>query len=75
MGQGVETDYSKTRTFFEKAEAQNFQNPDMYFVLGVFYLEGKGGIKNIFRGSALLKKSAELGNNNAKAMLKKLNIN
>lgn len=68
-GAGGPKDEAGARALFEKAAAQN--HPGGLERAGVFALGGRGGPKDTDAGKAYLQKAASLGNEDAKAALKR----
>src|SRR5712671_3149251 len=69
-GVGGPKDDVTARALFEKAAAQN--HPGALERMGAFTQEGRGGEKNATAAKAYYEKSAALGNEDAKAALKRL---
>jgi TPR repeat protein len=69
-GVGGPQDDVTARALFEKAAAQN--HPAALERMGAFALEGRGGEKNATAAKAYYEKAAALGNEDAKAALKRL---
>jgi uncharacterized protein len=68
-GTGGEKDDVRARTLFEKAAAQN--HPGALERMGAFTLEGRGGAKDKDAAKGYYERAAALGDENAKAALKK----
>jgi TPR repeat protein len=69
-GVGGPKDDATARALFEKAAAQN--HPGALERMGTFTLEGRGGDKDATAAKAYYEKAAALGNEDAKAALKRL---
>ena len=69
-GTGGEKDDVRARALFEKAAAQN--HPGALERMGAFALEGRGGAKDKDAAKAYYARAAALGDENAKAALKRL---
>src|SRR6201995_3832159 len=69
-GTGGPKDDAGARALFERAAAQN--NPGALARMGVFAQEGRGGPKDRDAAKAYYKRAADLGDEQAKAALKKL---
>ena len=69
-GTGGEKDDVRARALFEKAAAQN--HPGALERMGAFALEGRGGAKDKDAAKAYYARAATLGDENAKAALKRL---
>jgi TPR repeat protein len=69
-GVGGPTDDATARALFEKAAAQN--HPAALERMGAFALAGRGGDKDATTAKAYYEKAAALGNEDAKAALKRL---
>jgi TPR repeat protein len=69
-GVGGPKDDATARALFEKAAAQN--HPAALERMGAFTLEGRGGDKDATAAKAYYEKAAALGNEEAKAALKRL---
>jgi uncharacterized protein len=69
-GTGGPKDDAGARALFEKAAAQN--HPGALAQMGVFAQEGRGGPKDRDAAKAYYKRAADLGDEQAKAALKKL---
>ena len=69
-GSGGEKDDVRARALFEKAAAQN--HPGALERMGAFALEGRGGAKDKDAAKAYYARAAALGDENAKAALKRL---
>ena len=69
-GVGGPKDDVTARALFEKAAAQN--HPAALERMGAFALEGRGGDKDATAAKAYYEKAAALGNEDAKAALKRL---
>ena len=69
-GTGGEKDDVRARALFEKAAAQN--HPGALERMGAFALEGRGGAKDKDAAKGYYQRAAALGDENAKAALKKM---
>lgn len=69
-GTGGPQDDAGARTLFEKAAAQN--HPGALERMGAFAAEGRGGPRDRDAAKAYYKRAADLGNDQAKAALKKM---
>ena len=69
-GTGGAKDDVAARTLFEKAAAQN--HPGALLWMGAFAQQGRGGPKNSGAAKAYYERAAALGNEDAKAALKRL---
>jgi TPR repeat protein len=69
-GVGGEKDDARARALFEKAAAQN--HPGALERMGAFALEGRGGAKDKDAAKGYYQRAAALGDENAKAALKKM---
>jgi TPR repeat protein len=69
-GTGGEKDDVRARVLFEKAAAQN--HPGALERMGAFALEGRGGAKDKDAAKGYYQRAAALGDENAKAALKKM---
>jgi uncharacterized protein len=69
-GTGGEKDDVRARALFEKAAAQN--HPGALERMGAFTLEGRGGAKDKDAAKGYYQRAAALGDENAKAALKKM---
>jgi TPR repeat protein len=69
-GTGGEKDDVRARALFEKAAAQN--HPGALERMGAFALEGRGGAKDKDAAKGYYQRAAALGDDNAKAALKKM---
>jgi len=69
-GTGGPQDDAGARTLFEKAAAQN--HPGALERMGAFTAEGRGGSKDRDAAKSYYKRAADLGNDQAKAALKKM---
>ena len=69
-GTGGPQDDAGARTLFEKAAAQN--HPGALERMGAFTAEGRGGPRDRDAAKAYYKRAADLGNDQAKAALKKM---
>jgi uncharacterized protein len=69
-GAGGEKDEVRARALFEKAAAQN--HPGALERMGAFALEGRGGAKDKDAAKGYYQRAAALGDENAKAALKKM---
>jgi uncharacterized protein len=69
-GTGGPQDDAGARTLFEKAAAQN--HPGALERMGAFAAEGRGGPKDRDAAKSYYKRAADLGNDQAKAALKKM---
>ena len=69
-GTGGPQDDAGARTLFEKAAAQN--HPGALERMGAFTAEGRGGPKDRDAAKSYYKRAADLGNDQAKAALKKM---
>jgi TPR repeat protein len=69
-GTGGEKDDVRARVLFEKAAAQN--HPGALERMGTFALEGRGGAKDKDAAKGYYQRAAALGDENAKAALKKM---
>lgn len=72
IGSGVSMDRTASTEWYKKAAAQDHSGAQ--YVLGLYYLNGVGGLsKNKGKAKELFKKSADSGNEWAKKKLKTLN--
>ena len=71
-GRWVNRDYSKSLEWYQKAAEQGHLRAQ--FSLGVMYYQGKGTKKDYGKAKLWLDKTAESGNNDAKRILKKINV-
>jgi TPR repeat protein len=69
-GTGGEKDDVRARALFEKAAAQN--HPSALERMGAFAEEGRGGAKDKDAAKAYYQRAAALGDENAKAAVKRL---
>jgi TPR repeat protein len=69
-GTGGPKDDAGARALFEKAAAQN--HPGALEQMGVFAQEGRGGPKDVDAAKAYYQRAADLGDENAKAALKRM---
>lgn len=74
-GYGVNVNIIKAKYYFEKALKISPDDDFALYYLGLIYENGYGVTKDVDRGIKLLKKSADLGNDNAKEEVARILMN